>query len=1083
MQLNENQKQAVEYLEGPLLVLAGPGTGKTQLLSERVVHILKSTDTNPENILCLTFTDVGAFNMRERLKSIIGREGSKVNVSTYHAFGSNILAQYREYNENYDRNLDSPLDDVAQYKIIKMLQDELSGTDILRGDSIKDIKDTVSDTKKARFTTEDLLKIAEQNNEDSVEITSKVAPLLLNVVKGKYKESLEGAYLPIYKELERYLDAKVILPGVERISKLLTISLKDALDTAADKNSVAPLTKWREDHFEKDKRGHYRLNDRIANKKLASFAKLMEKYDKYLQDNAMFDYDDMIEEAVQALAHDDGFRMTLQERYQYILLDEFQDTNPSQFAIVKALTNYEKPMVMAVGDDDQAIYEFQGALSTNMKDFQEYYKAKVIPLVENYRSTQEILDFSREIIKQAPDKKFEAKNLIAHKDNPKESQIYRYEFGASDAEYGFIAAKIDELIKSGVNQNEIAVITRKNKYFEPLLPYLKDYPSIKIAYEKRDNLFDDEKMHEIFTISKYVYEIANNKTPSVQLMEILSYPCFEVPLLEVLKLNNAARFECRNPIEFLAENGSGPIKGVLEFLSGLAAKSFVEPLENILFDISERLKPELLGDYERFCFYENLASLKGKLRNHYGEKKLKLVDLIEMLDDYESAEMPLTISSPYKDADEAVKLMTVHGAKGLEFEYVFIVSADNKAWGKAKGNNNFLTLPKNLQQIRHTGITDSERLRVMYVALTRAKHTLIITNSVRDFAGTAPARLEYFDEHEAKDENGEDYISAPLIPDGRVQQMELTSDLKTRENNIKNWVKTNFVSDPDMRVLLRDRMKNFKLSASALTTFIDIIYGGPKSFYESYVLRTDRAPEDWKLVFGNVMHRTMEEITKNGISNEEATKFFVDELENYDTTADIRTVVLDKGLSSLAISLNEFSDIIRNGEAEVKFGYDNIVVEGVPIVGNIDHILINHNNKTIEVFDYKTGKFHPEKWTSQPSLFNYSLQLEFYKLLLNNSPKYHNYRVTKGHILYVTKDDNDEVFDKVYEYPEKIQFEIRNKVDYEFSFIDLLKTVYPLITSLSFVDDPELFIDADKNRNMKQEKEFIKLLLAKTAKK
>ena len=372
MQLNENQKQAVEYLEGPLLVLAGPGTGKTQLLSERVVHILKSTDTNPENILCLTFTDVGAFNMRERLKSIIGREGSKVNVSTYHAFGSNILAQYREYNEDYDRRLDSPLDDVTQYKVIKMLQDKLSGTDILRGDSIKDIKDTISDAKKARFTTEDLLKIAEQNNEDSAEITSKVAPLLLNVVKGKYKESLEGAYLPIYKELEGYLDAKVILPGVERTSKLLTVSLKEALDTAADKNSVAPLTKWRDDHFEKDKKGHYRLNDRIANKKLASFAKLMEKYDKYLQENAMFDYDDMIEEAVQALTRDDGFRMTLQERYQYILLDEFQDTNPSQFAIVKALTNYEKPMIMAVGDDDQAIYEFQGALSTNMKDFQEY---------------------------------------------------------------------------------------------------------------------------------------------------------------------------------------------------------------------------------------------------------------------------------------------------------------------------------------------------------------------------------------------------------------------------------------------------------------------------------------------------------------------------------------------------------------------------------------------------------------------------------------------------------------------------------------------------------------------------------------
>ena len=228
------------------------------------------------------------------------------------------------------------------------------------------------------------------------------------------------------------------------------------------------------------------------------------------------------------------------------------------------------------------------------------------------------------------------------------------------------------------------------------------------------------------------------------------------------------------------------------------------------------------------------------------------------------------------------------------------------------------------------------------------------------------------------------------------------------------------------------------------------------------------------------MHRTLEEITKTGISDEEAAEFFINELENYDTTVDIRAVVRDKGLESLAVSLKEFDDIIRSGEAEVKFGYDNIVADGVPIVGNIDHILINKKDKTIEIFDYKTGKYHPEKWTSHPSLFGYALQLEFYKLLLNNSSKYHNYRVTKGHILFVTKDDNDEVFDKVYDYPEKIQFETRNKVDFEFSFIDLLKTVYPMMTSLSFVDDPELFIEADKGRNMKQEKDFIKLLLAKT---
>ena len=105
MELNDKQKEAVEYLEGPLLVLAGPGTGKTQLLSRKVEYILKNTDTNPDNILCLTFTESGAMNMRERMKKIIGKDGAKVNVGTYHAFGSDILAQYKSYSDNYGRQI------------------------------------------------------------------------------------------------------------------------------------------------------------------------------------------------------------------------------------------------------------------------------------------------------------------------------------------------------------------------------------------------------------------------------------------------------------------------------------------------------------------------------------------------------------------------------------------------------------------------------------------------------------------------------------------------------------------------------------------------------------------------------------------------------------------------------------------------------------------------------------------------------------------------------------------------------------------------------------------------------------------
>ena len=150
MQLNSAQKEAVEYLDGPLLVLAGPGTGKTQLLSSKVAYILENTDTNPENILCLTFTENGAQNMRDRLFSIIKEAASKVNIHTYHAFGSTILADYKNYAESYDRNLDSAIDTVTQFKIIKKIQENLSGNDILRGDKITDIISTIASAKEDR---------------------------------------------------------------------------------------------------------------------------------------------------------------------------------------------------------------------------------------------------------------------------------------------------------------------------------------------------------------------------------------------------------------------------------------------------------------------------------------------------------------------------------------------------------------------------------------------------------------------------------------------------------------------------------------------------------------------------------------------------------------------------------------------------------------------------------------------------------------------------------------------------------------------------------------------------------------------
>ena len=1086
MGLNEKQKAAVEHLDGPLLVLAGPGTGKTQLLSSKVAYILENTDTNPENILCLTFTESGATNMRERLGSIMGgKDSSKVNISTYHAFGSEVLAQYKNYSDSYSRQLDSAIEDVTKFKIIKDIQAHLPGTDILRGDKIRDIIDTISSAKSARLTAEDLANIAKQNTEDSKAISEFASLYLKQIVPRDYKNSLEKAYLPILAELKKFENIPPILKGVERSIKLLINDLDKAVDEATAAEKITPLSSWKDAYFEKDERGNYRLKDRIANKKLASLANVMAKYEEYLKQHGLYDFDDMIEEAVRVLKEDEGFRLTLSERYQFILLDEFQDTNPSQFEIIKQLTDYEKPLIMAVGDDDQAIYEFQGASATTLINFQEHYHAEVIPLVENYRSSQEILDFSKHVIDQIDDNtRFGEKSLNAVNKNPATSQISRHEFLSSDAEYAFVAESIAKLIKSGVKQSDIAIIAPKHKYILPVLPYLKSQKLINISYEKRDNLLEDAEIHAIITIARFVHDIAAGKTPKTSILEILSYPFWGVSMLTVLKTFGDARITPSEALTKMSESEDTKLREIAGLLAELVAKAFDTPL-NIFINyligaagLADLRSPIIeyyvsRGEYQSYQLYENLALLLSKVERYVTEDRvIKLDDLVAMVDDYEAADLPISESSPYKDLEDAVQILSAHKAKGLEFKYVFLIAADHSAWGKGKGNNNLLSLPKNLLQIRHTGTTDGERLRLLYVAITRAKEHLVITNSRKDFNDKSPERLEYLGEFAQNTDNGEKIVS-PYIPSQTVDCHYQEVDPFTLESNLRNWLTPYLAPSPDMRAIYKTKVENYRLSASSLTSFIDIAYAGPVEFFKQQILRAPREPATEQIIFGDLIHKTFEKVTNDGISDEQAIDFFLSELNKAAVEPETAAALRERGPKDLAISLAAFSDILRSGKAEVNLSPEKLAIEGISLTGKIDHITINDEAKTIEIYDFKTGTYHKEKWDSKPTLFKYMLQLGFYKLLLNLSPTYSKYHIAQAHILFVTPDKDGEVHDKVYEF---------NAEDEEL-LLKLIKSAHQHITSLDFLDDPELFIEADENRGIKDIKKFIELMLAKTAQK
>lgn len=1091
MALNKEQRAAVEYLEGPLLVLAGPGTGKTQLLSTKVAYILEHTDANPENILCLTFTESGAQNMRDRLGTMIGQTAADVQIHTYHAFGANVLERYKNYAADFDRRLDNVIDTVTTQRILREIQSGLDVDDILKTANLSDIAETIAQAKSARLSADDLRKIAEQNIEDSNAISGLVSEILLRLKpREKFDVAVAEVYRPLLEVLTDFANSKMITGNIERIGNILARELAEAIATeeAQEKPSISGLTKWKNRRFEREAGGGYRLKDYVANRKLLALAGVMQMYDERLAAEGLFDFADMIEQAIKALKTDQGFRLSLSEIFQYILLDEFQDTNPSQFELIKLLTNYEKPIVMAVGDDDQAIFEFQGASASNLLDFQNYYGAKVITLRDNYRSTSEILDFSHQIALEVDDSfaKHHGIEKVLRPMKQMESgvghfgAVERHEFQAATDEYYWIAQQIAELVRRGERADEITVIAPKHKFIEPLLPYFKAQ-GLNVAYEKRSNLLEDARLHELIAIAEFAHDLANGREPAHRLLEILSFPFFELEPLVVLQTLEHARGQ--HALDLLSTSENERLQKTATWLAELTTLSFETPLE-LWFDYllgyqtlpqSGLTSPYLAywqnhtSDAEKLEFYDGLRTLRNVASEHTRAQKLKLADFITTINDYTAAGVAIMSSSFFRDGASAIQVMSAHKSKGLEFKYVFLISVDELAWGKAKGNNNLFSLPSNLVQIRHTGITDDERLRLLFVAATRAKQHLIMTGSVQNFNDKTTARLGYLNEQ--RDEKPEAQFSPFLPAATRAIQLHYDDfDVATRlDAGRQGWISHYQTMTPDLRSLLETRLKNYRLTATDLTSFVDIIYAGPQTIYQRRVLHAPDEPLDSTLAYGNLMHAAFEQVTSNGFDDAAAVEFLREKAQELPLSPHDITELQTKGTRGLKIALTEFHDILRadGAKAEVNLSAERPHLDDVPLTGKIDHINIDPQAKTIEVYDFKTGKFHDGKWQSRPSLYKYALQLGFYKLLLNSAPSFRNYKVTKGHILFVSPDQEGKVYDKVYEFNQDDEQELKA----------LAKAVYHQITSLEFVERPELNLTADKSRTLKDVRQFVDKLL------
>ncbi len=1043
--LNAEQRAAVDYIDGPLLVIAGPGTGKTQLLSVRVANILKQTDVGPENILCLTFTETGASNMRKRLADFIGPEAHKVQIQTYHSFGSYILQEHRP-------DLTTAIDELDRFTLIREIQATLNPTDILRPEhQTSKIISAISDLKAAALSPDDIRKIVERNQIDNAKIYTAIEDDI-QTTKGLRWNKAEAIYTRILTALESFVNApsapEYIVGKIEPIANIYYRSLKEALLTeqAAAKPSTKLLGDWRKKFFKVDKNGRYVFGDDIANKKLLSLANIMAIYGDKLQATGQFDYDDMILYAINLLKNDAEVRYNAQERFQYILLDEFQDTNDAQAQLVALLTdnpaNEGRPNIMAVGDDDQAIYGFQGANTSNFFDFDEKYHPKQIFLTKNYRSSAPILNFAHNVIEQSLDRFCQSPNVnidknITAENPPKDTTIELREFPAYQEEYSFVAQKIQSLLDGGVSGEKIAIIAPKHKYLVSILPYLHQL-NIPVSYARRENILISPEIIALLNACNLLLALKNTpKAADPYFFELLSMDCWQLGVAKVIDLIQQARSTHRTIIEQLLADDDSAVQSIANFLAELAAKVDTYSAEYIITQLIVKL---FTHDSENYELYSNLNTLRDLLLSKSTHQKLYLRDFCELIAAYNAAEMPILNKSPYHESNTAVQLQTVHSAKGLEYEHVFLIAADNKNWSEARGNTDQITLPRNLEHVRHTGDSADEKIRVFFVAITRAKANLYLTYSLADFAGHEATRLKYLDEREDATEG----LISKVIPAPFAQVIQShCTEIAPSQIAPSMWFDQYLPSDEVRKNLLRPRVEHYRISPTHLNTFLDLRYGnGPDDFFKNYILYVPTAP-NFAMNYGKYLHEIMDELNKEKITNEQALERFLAKVDAADADESEKADLRARAIAELPVFLAQRGDFLRSTPAESERGFANetIMLGDALLTGKIDRIEIDEDAKTITVADFKTGHAK-HKWGTTDSTFAYKIQLYFYKFLIENSHAFQNYRVTHGRIDYIAADEEGNIVSLPLEFNEQEAAEIKH----------LIKVIYRHIKTLDFPD-------------------------------
>ncbi len=983
--LNPEQKKAVDTIDGPVMVIAGPGTGKTQLLALRVANILNKRSVAPHNILCLTFTENGALNMRERLHKIIGQDAYRVGIYTFHAFCNAIIGRYPEY--FYNAATYTQASDLDRAHIIESIFSALPHDHPLASYHpaegyvyLRNTLDRIKHIKSGGWKPDEYLAILDSLDAEYEDINKILASWPEGRANIKKIESL----LPIY-------DALLRLGSTTGIFLAKTFGM--AIEDARNQEKMEPVSAWKKKFTMTDDDG-IELKDAHNQAKIRAVGEIYKLYTEKLNEQGLYDYDDMIIEVAHALRDNTSLRNELEEQYHYILIDEFQDTNEAQMNLVRQITgsyiHEGRPNVMVVGDDDQAIYKFQGAEISNIVEFRDktYRDVVTIVLDTNYRSHKEVLDFSRNIVTQGVnrlERRFKNISKVLSQGNASivKGRVKIARYNSDIEEYATVAKTLRGLLGDGVTPEDVAILARNHRELKTLLPYL-DQLEIPYEYVKKANVFDEPHIKEIVAVCEYVASfVGSGERKDYLLPAILSYKYFAIPRPVIFEIAVRAKEGHRSWAEVISGHTDPAVAKMYALLVELGADAETTPLEQILdrfmrtsgfkeFYFGKQLMKEHPATYVQF-----LASLKTFIESlrEWREGELLFVrDVEPFVSMHQEHDITLVSESPFMKAEHAVQIMTAHAAKGLEFGTVFIISAHDNLWTKG-GRTNKAPIPAPLVPIlTPAGDEEDDFIRLLYVAVTRAKHSLYIS-------GHKPL-VRYLTEDVGESKKGD--------------SDEEVIDIRAHENALA------IVAAPykeDEWAILKRLVKGYRMSVTHMNNFVNVTEGGPLYFIEQNLLHFPQ-PKNVAGVFGSAVDRALTELVMYPKYNageapklEHVVGIFTRELAKGRLASREYKKQEKRGVDVLTAYLEKREGFfLPTDQVQVDFKNEGVAIGDALLSGKID--LLRTEGGAYQVIDWKTGRAY-EDWemprqsdADKIKLHRYTWQLLFYKVLLEHSSHY-----------------------------------------------------------------------------------------------